>query len=134
MSPRTKYLSKLIGLYSILVSLSMVLHKQTTVEIVTSLIHNPPMLFVTGVIGTAAGLAMVLGHNIWSGGALPVVVTLVGWTALLKGVLLLFLSPAGESEFFLGTLHYEQLFYLYSAISILLGIYLTYAGSKSAAR
>jgi hypothetical protein len=26
-----------------------------------------------------AGLAVVVAHNVWSGGALPVVVTLVGW-------------------------------------------------------
>jgi hypothetical protein len=37
------------------------------------------VLFVVGVIAVAAGLAMVLGHNVWSGGVLPVVITLTGW-------------------------------------------------------
>jgi hypothetical protein len=36
------------------------------------------MLF-SGMVATSAGLAVVLAHNIWNGGALPVVVTLVGW-------------------------------------------------------
>jgi hypothetical protein len=129
MSPRTTFLSRLIGLYSILVSLSMVTHKQATVEMVTSLIHNPPVLFVVGVMAVAAGLAMILGHNVWSGGALPVIVTLIGWSTLTKGLLFLFLSPETASGFFLGGLHYEQLFYLYAAISLLLGIYLTYGGT-----
>jgi hypothetical protein len=52
-----------------------------------------------------------LGHNVWSGGALPVVVTLVGWVALIKGLLLLFLSPEAAAGLYLGGLHYEQPFY-----------------------
>jgi hypothetical protein len=134
MSPRTVFLSRLIGLYMILVSLSMAAHKQATVETITALVHNSPLVFVTGIIAVVAGLAIILGHNVWSGGALPVIVTLVGWVTLVKGALLLFLSPEAESKFFLEGLHYEQLFYVYLAISLLLGVYLTYAGIRSTAR
>lgn len=134
MSPRTVFLSRLIGLYLILVSLSMAAHKQATVETISALVHNPQLIFVTGIMGVVGGLAIVLGHNIWSGGALPVIVTLVGWAALVKSALLLFLSPEAESRLFLAGLHYEQLFYVYAAISLLLGVYLTYAGFRSTAR
>ncbi len=134
MSPRTAFLSRLIGLYLILISLSMVTHKQATAESMTALIHNPPALYVIGVIAAAAGLAMVLGHNVWSGGVLPVVVTLTGWLMLTKSVLLLFLSPEAASEFFLVGLHFEQLFYWYGAFVLVLGVYMTYAGFRSAER
>jgi hypothetical protein len=30
-------------------------------------------------MGLLGGLAMVLAHNVWSGGPLPVIVTLIGW-------------------------------------------------------
>jgi len=131
MSPRTLFLSKLIGLYCILVALSMVTRKQATVERVKALVQNPSMMFVLGVIALAAGLAMVLAHNIWSGGALVVIVTLVGWGTLVKGLLFLFLPPEMEAGFFLRQLHYQQLFYLYTVISLVLGIYLTYGGFTS---
>jgi hypothetical protein len=72
----------------------------------------------------------VLGHNVWSGGALPVVVTLVGWATLVKGLLLLFLPPGAAPGALLGSLRYEQLFYMYTGISLLLGIYLTYAAGR----
>jgi hypothetical protein len=36
---------------------------------------------VMGLISLSAGLAIVLAHNIWSGGVLPVVVTICGWHA-----------------------------------------------------
>jgi len=131
MSPRTLFLSKLIGLYCILIGLSMMTRGQATVETVTVLLQNPSMVLILGVITLGAGLAMVLAHNIWTGGALVVVVTVVGWIALIKSLFFLFLSPEMEAGLFLGQLHYRQLFYLYTAISLVLGAYLTYSGFTS---
>ena|ERR1700688_3426821 len=131
MSLRTLFLSRLIGLYCILVGLSMMTHSQATVETVTALLQNPSMTLILGVITLAAGLAMVLAHNIWSGGTLVVVVTLVGWMALVKSLFFLFLPPEMETRLFLQQLHYQQLFYLYGAISLALGVYLTYGGFRS---
>jgi hypothetical protein len=108
----------------------MVIHKQATMESIHALVHNPPVLFVIGVIAVAAGLAMVLGHNVWSGGALPVIVTLAGWLLLAKGVLLLFLSPESVYGVLLAGIHFEQLFYCYFAVVLLLGIYLAYGGFR----
>jgi hypothetical protein len=70
-----------------------------------------------------AGLAIVLGHNVWSGGALPVMVTLVGWLILVRGLLLLVLSPSAAVDLFTG-LRFEQLFYLYATLSLVFGAYL----------
>jgi len=131
MSSRTIFLSRLIGLYCILVALSMMTRKQATVQTVTAILQDSSMIFVLGVITLAAGLAMVLAHNIWSGGALVVIVTLVGWVTLLKSLLLLFLPVEVEADFFLRQLHYPGLFYVYSGISLVLGIYLTYGGFRS---
>ncbi len=131
MPPRTIFLSRLIGLYCMLIALSMMTRRQATVETVTVLLQNPSMTLIVGIITLAAGLAMVLAHNIWSGGTLVVVVTLVGWMALIKSLFFLFLPHGMEAGLFLGQLHYQQLFYLYSAISLVLGVYLTYSGFRS---
>ena len=131
MSPRTLFLSRLIGLYCILIGPSMMTRGQATVETVTALLQNSAMTLILGVITLAAGLAMVLAHNIWSGGALVVVVTLVGWMALIKSLFFLFLPHEMEARLFLGQLHYRELFYVYAAISLVLGVYLTYGGFRS---
>jgi vacuolar-type H+-ATPase subunit I/STV1 len=89
------------------------------------------MMLVLGAIMLVAGLAMVLTHNIWSGGALAVIVTLVGWVTLIKSLFFLFLPPELEAGFFLRQLHYQELFYLYGAFSLVLGVYLTYGGFLS---
>jgi hypothetical protein len=131
MSSRTGFLSRLIGLYCILIALSMVSHKQLTVDTITAVVNSPGLLFLAGLMAVPAGLALILSHNIWSGGAAPVLVTLTGWSALVKGLLFLFLTPAAESEWLLRGLQYERFFYLYVSISLVLGGYLTYAGSRS---
>jgi len=131
MSPRTLFLSRLIGLYCIVIGLSMMTRRQATVETVTALLQNPSMMLIVGTITLAAGLAVVLAHNIWSGRALAVVVTLVGWITLIKSLFFLFLPPEMEAGLFLRQLHYQQLFYLYTAISLVLGVYLTFGGFKS---
>jgi hypothetical protein len=107
MSPRTLFLSRLIGLYCILGALSMITHRQATLESVTALLYNPSLIFIVGVFTLAAGLAMVLAHNIWSGGAQVVIVTLVGWITLIKSLFFLFLPPEMEAGLFLGPLHYQ---------------------------
>ncbi|MGA8221534.1 MAG: hypothetical protein WB780_07745 [Candidatus Acidiferrales bacterium] len=134
MSPRTIFLSRLLGLYFLLVGLAMLAHRQATVEIVTALVRNAPLMFIGGLIALVAGLAIVLSHNVWSGGILPVIITIIGWIMLLKGALILFLPHDAAAGFFLGSLHYENLFPLYAAFSLILGAYLTYGGFRSASR
>lgn len=134
MSSRTVFLGRLIGLYCILVSLAMLSRERATVDVLAAILHNGQLLLSLGVITVIAGLAMVLGHNIWSGGAMTVIITLIGWIALIKGALLLFLSPEQESSLFLGTLYLEQYFYLYLGGMFILGVYLTYAAYRPAVR
>jgi vacuolar-type H+-ATPase subunit I/STV1 len=133
MSQRTTFLSRLLGLYCILAALSLITHKEATLATVNALIYSPPLLLLLGVITLVAGLALVLGHNIWSGGLLPVVVSLVGWITLLKGLLFLFLSP-GAFAGLLAALHYGQYFYWYGGTSLLIGLYLTYGGFRASRR
>ncbi|MGO9413211.1 MAG: hypothetical protein ACLQCB_20990, partial [Spirochaetia bacterium] len=68
-----------------------------------------------------------------SGGALPVVITILGWLTLVKGLMFLLLFSCGAAEFYLGTFHYSQLFYLYMAICLALGAYLTWGGFRAKA-
>src|SRR5271157_497314 len=130
MSSRTIFLSRLIGLFLILVVLSLAVHKQATVDLLTGLFHSPEMMFVLSITTLAAGLAMVLAHNIWSG-AQAVVVTLVGWLTLIKGLLYLLQFHEMVGECILSWLHHPLGFYLWLTPSLLIGIYLTYEGFRS---
>ena len=130
MSPRTIYLGRLIGIYCVLSALAMISHKQATVETMTSLIHNAPLLFFISVVAMVAGLAIVLAHNVWSGGALPIVVTLFGWISLIKGLVFLLLSPETSLAYF-EAVRYAQFFYAYMSVTLVIGIYLSFASFRS---
>ena len=127
MSSLTIFLAKFFGLYCIVVALAMTIRKQSTVATIQAMLRDPPLLLFVEVVGLAAGLAMIVGHNIWSGGALPVVITLFGWVLAIRSAGLLALSPAALSKL-LEAMRYEELFYLYMGATLVLGLYLTYAG------
>jgi len=129
MSRLTVYLARLIGLFIVLLIADLLLHGSAVVE---SGMADKPLMFTYGVISLGLGLAMVLGHNVWSGGALPVVVTLVGWLILAKGLVLLYLAPEALTGMY-GRMQYSEHFYLYLTPSLVLGLYLTWAGFSAPA-
>jgi hypothetical protein len=124
MSRLTVFLARLIGLFTMLLIAALLLRGSAMVE---AAVANAPIMFTYAIISLAIGLAMILGHNVWSGGALPVVVTLVGWLILAKGLVLLFLTPEALTQFF-ARMHYGEHIYLYVAPSLVIGLYLTWAG------
>ncbi len=130
MLSRTIYLSRLIGLYCILVMPSLAMHKQATVGSAAALWHNPSLGLFVGIFTVIASLAMILAHNRWSGGVLPVVVTLVGWMALIKGMLFLLMPSGPDTEIMLSWLRDPVLFYVCLTPSFLIGIYLTFEGFR----
>ena len=127
MLPLTTFLAKLLGLYCIILALAMMTRKPSAVAAMKALIRNPPLLLFVEALSLAGGLAIVIGHNIWSGGALPVVITLLGWLMVIRGGALLALSQDAAIKLF-DALRYEELFYLYMGATLVLGLYLTYAG------
>src|SRR5258708_9241145 len=127
MSPRTIFLSRLLGLFLIAVSLSLLLRGKELLALMSALINDAPMLMNLGMAALLAGLAIVLSHNIWSGGALPVVVTLFGWILLLRGLLLLMLPHETVVRIF-EMARFRDFFTVYAAIPLILRLYLRYAG------
>jgi len=130
MQPRTIYLSRLIGLYCILIPPSLAIHRQATVDSAAGLYHNPSLMLIVGIFTAIAGLAMILAHNLWSGGAAPVVVTVVGWLTFIKGMSFLLLPSGACTEMMLSWFRDPTLFYACLTPSFLIGVYLTYAGFR----
>ena len=130
MSQLTIFLARLLGLFTILVIATLLFRGAAMVE---SAIANQPAMLTYGILSLGLGLAMVLGHNVWSGGLLPVVVTLVGWRILMKGIVLLLLSPDALTQFY-ARMHYGERFNVYLMPSLVIGLYLTWAGFSARPR
>src|SRR6516165_4057887 len=70
MAALTIYLSRLIGLLTLIAALSMLADKPQAIDTVRAVIQDRSALLILGMLGTAAGLAVVLGHQVWSGGCI----------------------------------------------------------------
>jgi len=92
------------------------------VTTVNALVADAPLVLIVGVFTLFGGLAIVLLHNYWSGGALTVIITLLGWLTSIKAVLLLVLPSTRLSPTYI---------LLSGSLTLLLGIYLTVAGFRS---
>ena len=130
MSRLTIYLGRLIGLFLLIAALSMILDPDSMIEMATALVDDRALLLIAGLISFGIGLAIVVGHNVWSGGVLPILITLFGWSQLLRGLALLLL-PAETQVAFFQVMRLEDLFYVYAGIPLVIGAYLTYAGFTS---
>jgi hypothetical protein len=97
---------------------------KVSLEAIASMMESPALILVTGIFTMAGGVATVVGHNVWSGGALPVAVTLLGWVTLIKGVVLMATPPHALTAFY-RALHYPARFRLYMAVAFAFSAWLT---------
>ncbi len=126
MSTLTLYIAKVLGLYLIAIAVAMMIHRRAVVAAIDAWIVQPPLMLFMEVITLGIGLAMVVGHQIWSGGALALVVTLAGWSALLKGAIFLFAGQERTVQLY-KALRFDKYFNAYMGVSLALGLYLTLA-------
>jgi hypothetical protein len=123
MSPTTVYLGKLIGLYLIAISIGMFVARRRTLATLDEMARSGPWMLFSGMAATAAGLAITLAHNVWSGGALTVAVTLSGWAALLKGLALLMVPPRTMASAYKSA-GLARFFYAWMAAVLALGLWM----------
>ena len=130
MSTLTIYLARLIGLSTLLLAAAVLLRGNA---LIMATVADGPVMLVYAVISLAAGLAIILGHNVWSGGALAVIVTVVGWLIFVKGLVLLLITPETSAQL-LERMHYGEHFTLYVLPGLIIGLYLTYGGFAAPSR
>ena len=81
----SKMIAGLIGPTLIAIALALFLNLGSFPAMVEQISRDPALIFLSGILLFVAGLAIVRAHNIWSGGW-PVLVTVLGWLALLGGL------------------------------------------------
>jgi hypothetical protein len=123
----TQFLSRLIGLATLILSVAMFADRAPMLAAIDLMSQDPAALLLFGIAGIVAGLAIVLSHNVWKQGVWPLVVTLVGWLILIRGILLVVL-PAKLIVRIYAALHVADYYYLYAVLPLVLGVYLTWRG------
>jgi uncharacterized protein YjeT (DUF2065 family) len=83
-------IGRLFAVVYIAVGLGMLLRPSHYGKMLTSFTENPAVLYLGGAMALTAGMLIVMFHNVWSGGWV-VLLTIIGWLALVKGCLILIL-------------------------------------------
>ncbi len=124
----SKFLSKVLGLYLVIVTTAMFVNMQQFIINVTNLVNDKPLMLVTAFFTLILGLLMVVSHNIWQWNW-RVLITLFAWIALLKGASILvypqFIDSATQAF-----LQNTTAAYVAACIDFALGILLCYFGFR----
>jgi len=85
----SNFLAELLGISIVIISLSLLL-KEKHLKNIFSAFEDDTKIFCWGAISVVIGVAMVISHNIWVKNW-QVVITILGWISLVRGLFLLFL-------------------------------------------
>ncbi|HTM64249.1 MAG TPA: hypothetical protein VL360_07085 [Gammaproteobacteria bacterium] len=122
----SKYLSKVIGIYLIIVSFAMFYNMDTFTSQVIDMMNNGPLLLFIGFVTVILGTLMVVSHNKWEM-SWRVLVTIVSWIVFIKGICILFCAQSMtsmSSQFLANT----TAIYTALVIDFVLGLLFCYFG------
>src|SRR6185295_20175609 len=85
------YLARAFGLFAVILTLAILTNTKRMEGIAEEISKTPALLCLIGIANLALGLLLILHHNIWQL-HWSVIITLIGWGMLLKGILALFFS------------------------------------------
>jgi hypothetical protein len=104
----------------------MIVREQAMIELVPKFTDSPAFLYFLGSLRILIGLAIVLAHTMWVG-TLGLVIYLLGWISLLRGIAMLLL-PAEAERKILANFSRGNVSYVTALLAIVLGGWLAYAG------
>lgn len=85
---RSIFLARLLGAALAIIGVSIVLQADHFRDILKNFDDSPALLYFAGLVAMSVGLAIVIGHNVWTFNW-RILITLVGWVALAKGIAIL---------------------------------------------
>src|SRR3990167_9774635 len=80
------FLAKVMGLYFIIISLSVLINKNRMVSIINGIVGSPALQFVMGLNILVIGLLLIVSHPIWVS-TWQVMITVVAWLVFIKGLI-----------------------------------------------
>jgi hypothetical protein len=123
----TFFLAQFIGLMLLAVGASLLFQGKVFMKVLTDITENRSALFMVGMVLYLGGVAMVLNHNIWSGGPLVVVITLIGWVLTLRGVASMFMAGHSITRM-IRVFKVEEFSWLYGILILTISTCLLYFG------
>lgn len=116
-------LAQIAGIFFVVVGIAMVVNGKATAEAIEESVAHKGIVFLWGLFALLTGAIVVVLNNSWTTG-LPLLVTILGWLALIKGVFIL-LAPVAAASLYKKFGHSGMVVFC-GVIAFVLGLILLY--------
>ena len=82
----SEFLAKLIGPLFVAIGVGMLVNRALYQSVIAEGLRGGVLLYLSGLLSLASGLAIVLTHNVWRADW-RVVITLLGWLMVIGGII-----------------------------------------------
>lgn len=120
------FLAKVLGLYFVVIALWLLIRHRHTDMVMNEMMSSPGVLSLAAILGLIFGVLIVVAHNIWHLNW-TLIITLIGWIALVKAFFNLFLTDVAR-RFFKVWLQSRTAMVITDIFMIIIGLFLLYHG------
>ena len=120
------FIARLLGPLLLLPGIGLVTNPRVFRTMATEVVGSVTLIYLFGLIDVAAGLAIVLTHNVWIA-SWRVLITLIGWLLLVRGAARV-LVPDRLMPHAVKLIRNKQLYPVSGAVLVILGLILCYFG------
>lgn len=119
------FLAQVFGLYFIFAGIALLIRKESMKLLLNSLSRSG-FMYLSGFMSLIVGIPLILIHNIWDG-SWRVLITVLVWVILIKGLLLIF-APEFMTTIATNLTKHSLLLRHGIWVVIIFGLYLVYIG------
>lgn len=120
------FLARFFGIYLTILAFFYFLRRDYIKIAAEKIFDNEGLVIITAIISLIIGLLIVLSHNVWEFNW-RLTLTLIGYLALLKGLVRLFVPHHADKKLLLKLLQKDNPIYM-GIICLILGFFLIYEG------
>jgi drug/metabolite transporter (DMT)-like permease len=122
----TVVLAQIFGILFVVLGVSMVVNKKGAAAALVEFGQNQGFLWLAGLIALVMGAVLVTLSNVWMSGLLALVVTIIGWLVLVKGIFILWFQNAAAKLY--GKYTTSKLLIWWGIVIFVIGLVLLYKG------
>jgi hypothetical protein len=88
--------ARMFAILYLVIGIAGVMDKKYFLNMTNEIMKNPGLRFTWAMFAFVAGFLIISYHNVWTGW--PIIVTLIGWIGLIKGIMILLFPKMLEKK------------------------------------
>ncbi|MBI4548126.1 MAG: hypothetical protein HY707_09105 [Ignavibacteriae bacterium] len=119
------FLAKVIGLFGAISTLAIIIRYETHLVMEENAVQSPAVIYLSGFLFLLLGILVTVSHQVWTRDW-RVVITILGWLLLAKGLMRIFFPEAVKK--FIEKKRNDRRFLLAEVVTFFISLYLIYQG------